>query len=97
MSWTKIRVHKFTRELHPNDHENGLPQPSDTADDEEKYEYFIVRQNNDGEWVGQNGIVNNWLAQREPYAFDAKEAQEETNKPNKSESKRKKRVLPFLQ
>ena len=61
MSWTKIRVSRYTRNLHPEDHQPGLPQPGPLEDGTNQYEEYHVRQNDAGEWTGRNGTVNQWL------------------------------------
>lgn len=59
-SWKKIRVSRYTRNLHPDDAKVGLPHPG-VIESSDRYEEFHVRKNISGEWVGRTGIVNNWL------------------------------------
>lgn len=61
--WKRIRVSRFTRNLHPEDHKPGLPEPG-PLEAESDYEAFLVRQNQKGEWVGQ-GTANVWLVSQE--------------------------------
>lgn len=60
MSWTRIRVSRFTRNLHPEDYKPGLPVPGE-LESADRYENFHIKQNDSGEWVGRNGLVNMWL------------------------------------
>ena len=92
MPWTKVRVHKYTRELHPDDYAKGLPAPADHTDDDAHYEHFVVRKNDTGEWIGRNGIVNNWLTQNIPSDADnAKEVEETEAIDNKPKRRTKKK------
>ena len=74
MRWTPIRVNKYTRELHPEDHIDGLPKPGPLAEDNH-YERWRVKQNPNGEWIGGNGIINLWLSQQTAYYAEPKEEQ----------------------
>lgn len=58
--WQKLRVSRFTRNLHPGDHQEGLPEPG-PIESSDRYEIYKVKKNNAGEWIGYNGEVNNWL------------------------------------
>ena len=89
MSWIKIKVNKYTRTLHPDDHKPGLPKP-DPLTVRDEWDEYHVRQNRCGEWVGRNGEVNNWLAINPPYhAEDAKA--EQPDPPKKKRTRRTKR------
>jgi len=74
MNWQKIRVHRYTRELHPEDHKEGLPSPGELDEDPNNYELWHVKQVQSGDWVGRNGIVNNWLLQAAVNKFKGLEA-----------------------
>ena len=63
--WKRIRVSKFTWNIHPADHQPGLPTPQGLEVDS-NYRTVLVRRNDKGEWVGSNLNVNNWLIQNEP-------------------------------
>lgn len=64
--WQKLRVSRFTRNLHPEDHQEGLPKPG-PIESSDRYEIYKVKKNNAGEWIGYNGEVNNWLVKK-PFA-----------------------------
>ena len=63
--WTRIRVSKFTWNIHPNDWQRGLPLPQG-LEEEHCYRSVLVRKNQKGEWTGQDLNVTNWLIQNEP-------------------------------
>jgi hypothetical protein len=60
MKWKPIRVSKFTRNLHPEDYQPGLPAPG-PLEDPNRYEQFVVRLNELGEWVGRDHATRLWL------------------------------------
>ena len=79
-SWQKVRVSKYTRNLHPDDAQPGLPNPG-LIESSDRYEEFHVKKNNSDEWVGRTAIVNNWLVSNQTKvgytitaALDPKEA-----------------------
>ena len=96
MKWIKIRVSKFTRALHPDDYQEGLPQPG-LYEGEGKYRELIVG-NQGGVWVGRDDVAETWLQENRTYeesktivyANDATQ----TTKGKKATTKRKQKPVP---
>jgi hypothetical protein len=98
MKWIKIRVSKYTRALHPDDYQEGLPQPG-LDEGEGKYRELIVG-NQGGTWmVGRDDVAETWLQENRTYeesktivhyANDATQ----TTKGKKATTKRKQKPLP---
>jgi len=65
MKWIPIRVSKYTRALHPDDYQEGLPQPG-LDEGEGKYRELIVG-NQGGVWVGRDDIAEIWLKDQRTY------------------------------
>jgi hypothetical protein len=65
MKWIKIRISKFTRALHPDDHQEGLPQPG-LYEGEGRYKELIVG-NQGGTWVGRDDVAEGWLQDQRTY------------------------------
>ena len=88
MSWTPIRVCKYTRSIHPDDQQPGLPLALDNDILQDNWERWHVQKNDAGEWVGRNAIINQWLVDNSnnimPYADNA-----EAEQPKRKAKKRK--------
>jgi hypothetical protein len=96
MKWIKIRVSKFTRALHPDDHQEGLPQPG-LDEGEGKYRELIVG-NQGGTWIGRDDVAETWLQENRTYEESktvhyANDAKEEP-KGKKATTKRKQKPVP---
>jgi hypothetical protein len=65
MKWIPIRVSKFTRALHPDDHQEGLPQPG-PLEDADRYEEMVVGKNEALVWIGKNWNAGQWLIAHTP-------------------------------
>jgi hypothetical protein len=65
MKWISIRVSKYTRALHPDDYQEGLPQPG-PLEDADRYRTMIVG-NDGGTWVGRDDVAETWLQENRTY------------------------------
>jgi hypothetical protein len=96
MKWVKIRVSKYTRALHPDDYNEGLPQPG-INEGEGKYRELIVG-NQGGTWIGRDDVAETWLQENRTYeesktivyANDATQ----TTKGKKATTKQRKKPVP---
>jgi hypothetical protein len=65
MRWVSIRVSKYTRALHPDDYQEGLPQPG-PLEDADRYEEMVVGKNESLVWIGKNWNARQWLITHTP-------------------------------
>jgi hypothetical protein len=65
MKWIKVRVSKYTRALHPDDYQEGLPQPGQ-LEDADRYEEMVVGKNEALVWIGKNWNAGQWLITHTP-------------------------------
>lgn len=92
MKWISIRVSKYTRTLHPEDHQEGLPQPG-LDEGAGRYRDMVVGCQG-GVWVGRDDVSKAWLEEnsnKEEYANDAKKEAPKKKRPIK---KARKKPLP---
>jgi hypothetical protein len=96
MKWIPIRVSKYTRALHPDDYQEGLPQPG-VYEGAYNYRDMIVG-NDGGTWVGRDDVAETWLQEKRTYEASkqvhyANDAKEEPNR-KKATTKRKQKPVP---
>ena len=94
MSWIKVRVSRYTRELHPDDHQDGLPKPGELEHDV-SYEAFHV-QRKGLSWIGRTDDINSWLANKPGYYAEPKKAEKASVQSKKTarQPRRKSKLLP---